>query len=72
MTAHRQDSPPRLTSIEYRLEIATRESDHRIEHLHSNISKFGTIYNTFAAACDVHGLIERVPATPHQANQAVR
>lgn len=63
VTAHRQDAPPKLTSIEYRLEIATSESDHRIEHLHRNISKFGTIYNTFAAACDVHGTIRRASAS---------
>jgi uncharacterized OsmC-like protein len=63
VTAHRQDAPPKLTSIEYRLEIATDESDHRLELLHRNISEFGTIYNTFAAACDVHGTVQRAPAT---------
>lgn len=63
VTAHRQDTPPKLTSIEYRLEIETAESDHRIENLHRNIAKFGTIYNTFAAACDVHGTIERAQAS---------
>lgn len=72
VTAHRQDSPPKLTSIEYRLEIATGESDHRIEHLHRNIAKFGTIYNTFAAACDVHGTIERATAMPGEPDQGVR
>ncbi len=72
VTADRQDAPPKLTSIEYRLEIATGESDHRIEHLHRNISKFGTIYNTFAAACDVHGTIERAPATPNLADREQR
>ena len=66
VTAHRQDAPPRLTSIEYRLEIATGESDHRIEHLHHNITKFGTIYNTIAAVADVRGTIVRAPATPDQ------
>ncbi len=66
VTAHRQDAPPKLTSIDYRLEIATGESDHRIEHLHRNIAKFGTIHNTFAIACDVHGTIERAPTAPDQ------
>ncbi len=32
----------------------------------------GTIYNTFAAACDVHGTIERAPATPNLADREQR
>lgn len=68
VTAHRQDAPPKLTSIEYRLEIETGESDHRIEHLHRNIAKFGTIYNTLADACDVHGTIDRAPAARGQSD----
>lgn len=53
--SERQDSPPRMTAIHYRLEIVTDEPDHRLELLHRNISRHGTIYNTLAAACDVSG-----------------
>ena len=36
-------------------ELVTEEPDHRVELLHRNISRYGTIYNTLAAACDVSG-----------------
>jgi uncharacterized OsmC-like protein len=58
--AERQDAPPKITRINYRLEIDTTEPDHRIHLLHRNITKFGTIYNTLAAACDITGEIVAV------------
>ena len=53
--AERQDSPPQMTRMHYRIEIATDEPDHRVELLHRNIRKFGTITNTLAAACELTG-----------------
>jgi len=53
--AERQDSPPKMTAITYRLEVVTDEPEHRVELLHRNISRYGTIYNTLAAACEVSG-----------------
>jgi uncharacterized OsmC-like protein len=58
--AERQDAPPKITRIHHRLEIDTTEPDHRVELLHRNITKFGTIYNALAAACDVTGEIVAV------------
>ena len=58
--AERQDSPPRMTAITYRLEVVTDEPEHRVELLHRNISRYGTIYNTLAAACDVSGEVVAV------------
>lgn len=55
--AERQDKPPKITRIHYRLEIDTDEPEHRLELLHRNITKFGTIYNTLAATCAVSGEI---------------
>lgn len=57
--AERQDSPPKLVSIDYELIIDTDESDHRLELLHTNIRKFGTIFNTLAAATRLQGRILR-------------
>jgi uncharacterized OsmC-like protein len=57
ITAHRQDIPPKFTELEYELRIATAESERRVDLLHRNLQQFGTIYNTLAAACDVHGTI---------------
>jgi len=53
--AERQDTPPQMTLMQYRIEIATDEPDQRIELLHRNIRKFGTITNTLAAACELTG-----------------
>jgi len=57
ITAHRQDVPPKFTELEYELRIVTAESERRVDLLHRNLQQFGTIYNTLAAACDVHGTI---------------
>lgn len=59
--AERQDSPPKVTSIRYRLEVVTGEPEHRVELLHRNIRRYGTIYNTLAAVCDVSGEVVAVP-----------
>jgi uncharacterized OsmC-like protein len=61
--AERQDSPPKIVAMTYHIELATNEPDHRVELLHRNIIKFGTITNTLAAICDLTGdLITRPTA----------
>ncbi|MCB1029507.1 MAG: OsmC family protein [Microthrixaceae bacterium] len=60
VTSHRQDHPPKMTRISYRLEVVTDEPDQRVELLHRNISRHGTIYNTLADACDVAGEVVAV------------
>ncbi len=55
--ARRQDSPPKFVEIEYEIRIVTGESQQRVELLHRNLSQFGTVYNTLAAVCDVHGSV---------------
>ena len=55
----RQDSPPKMVSIDYELIVDTDESDHRLELLHTNVRKFGTISNTVAAATRLDGRIVR-------------
>lgn len=59
----RQDAPPKMTTITYRLTIATDEPPHRVDLLHRNITKFGTIYNTLAAVCEVTGEVVATPAS---------
>ena len=58
--SERQDNPPKMVALTYRLEIITDEPDHRVDLLHRNISRYGTIYNTLAAACDVSGEVVAV------------
>jgi uncharacterized OsmC-like protein len=60
IVAERQDSPPRFVSVHYTLRVRTAESARRTELMHRNLTKFGTVYNTLAAVCDVHGEVVRV------------
>ena len=58
--AERQDNPPKMVAVTYRLEVVTDEPEHRVDLLHRNISRYGTIYNTLAAVCDVSGEVVAV------------
>ena len=58
----RQDAPPRMVRIDYELVVDTDESDARLELLHRNVRRFGTISNTVAAAVDLTGTIRRATA----------
>ena len=55
----RQDSPPKMVSIDYELIVDTDEDDHRLDLLHLNVRKFGTITNTLADATNLTGRITR-------------
>ena len=55
----RQDSPPRMVRIDYEIIVDTQEDDRRIDLLHRNILKYGTISNTLAAATELSGTIRR-------------
>jgi uncharacterized OsmC-like protein len=57
--AVRQDSLPKLLSVDYVITVDTDEPDHRIELLHTNIRKYGTISNTLALAVPLTGTIVR-------------
>lgn len=60
--AVRQDSPPKIISVDYQIIIDTDEDDRRLELLHTNIRKFGTISNTVAIAAKLDGQIRRKSA----------
>ena len=55
----RQDSPPKMVSVDYELIVDTDEDDRRLELLHENVRKYGTIFNTVAAAATLEGVIRR-------------
>jgi uncharacterized OsmC-like protein len=55
----RQDSPPKMVAIDYELIVDTDENDRRLELLHLNVRKFGTIFNTVSAATTLQGRISR-------------
>jgi uncharacterized OsmC-like protein len=60
----RQDSPPRLVSIDYVITVDTDEPDHRLELLHTNIRKYGTISNTLSTSVALTGTIVRAGGKP--------
>ena len=55
----RQDRPPKMVSISYELIIDTEETEQRLDLLHKNVRKYGTISNTIAEATDLQGTIRR-------------
>ncbi len=55
----RQDAPPKMISVAYELIVDTDESDQRLELLHTNVRKYGTISNTVAEATQLKGVIRR-------------
>jgi uncharacterized OsmC-like protein len=57
--AARQDAPPKIISVDYELVIDTDETERRLELLHTNVRKFGTISNTVALATRLEGTIRR-------------
>lgn len=55
----RQDSPPKMISIDYEIAVDTDEDDRRLELLHTNVRKLGTIFNTVAAGTALAGRMVR-------------
>lgn len=55
----RQDAPPMMTGITYEIIVDTDEDDRRLELLHGNVRKYGTISNTIARATSLEGTIRR-------------
>jgi uncharacterized OsmC-like protein len=55
----RQDSPPKMVRIAYEIVVDTDESDQRLDLLHRNLRKYGTISNTLAEATELVGTIRR-------------
>lgn len=60
----RQDVPPRLQRITYRIVVRTGESDQRLALLQRNVRQFGTVFNTLAAGTPIEGSIERADVIP--------
>ncbi|CAN5545045.1 hypothetical protein BH10ACI2_BH10ACI2_18470 [soil metagenome] len=58
----RQDVPPKVESITYEILIDTDESDQRLELLHDNVKKFGTVFNTVAPGTNISGVLRRTDA----------
>jgi uncharacterized OsmC-like protein len=55
----RQDAPPMMVEVHYEIIVETAEDDRRLELLHTNVRKYGTISNTVAKATKLEGTIRR-------------
>lgn len=58
----RQDVPPKMESITYDIVVDTDEPDHRLQLLHENVKKFGTVFNTVAPGTVMSGVLRRKDA----------
>lgn len=63
LEAQRPEAEARISDLSYRIEIETEETDARLELLHKNLKRQGTIYNTISASANLHGEIIRVART---------
>lgn len=59
----RQDVPPRLESITYEIIVDTDEADRRLDLLHENVRKYGTVFNTVAPGTELTGVLRRKVAS---------
>ena len=55
----RRDVPPGMESITYEIIVDSDEPDRRLELLHENVRKFGTVFNTVAAGTPLTGVLRR-------------
>jgi uncharacterized OsmC-like protein len=55
----RQDVPPRMESITYEIVVDTDEPDRRLDLLHDNVRKYGTVFNTVAPGTEISGVLRR-------------
>jgi uncharacterized OsmC-like protein len=55
----RQDVPPRLESIAYEIVVDSDEPERRLDLLHDNVRKFGTVFNTVAPGTSLSGVLRR-------------
>lgn len=57
LEAIRQDAPPKLTEIRYEIVVDSAETEQRLDLLHRNILKYGTISSTLSGAVDISGTL---------------
>ncbi len=55
----RQDVPPKMESIRYEIVVDTDEPDRRLDLLHDNVRKYGTVFNTVAPGTELSGVLRR-------------
>jgi uncharacterized OsmC-like protein len=59
LQAIRQEAPPKLLRIDYEILVDSPETTARLDLLHRNVLKYGTISNTLAGALELVGSLRR-------------
>ena len=59
LEAERPEQEARIASINYVVSIRTEESDARLELMHKNLKRQGTIFNTISAGTKLEGVVRR-------------
>ena len=59
LEAVRQDAPPKLTLIRNEIVVDSAETEQRLDLLHRNVLKYGTISNTLSGAVPLEGTLRR-------------
>lgn len=57
LTAHRPVDEARIADISYLITVGTQADQGKLELLHKNLMKFGTIYNTIKSGTELRGSI---------------
>ncbi|WP_126444998.1 OsmC family protein [Sulfuricystis multivorans] len=55
----RRDVPSGMESIDYEIVVDTDEGDRRLELLHENVKRYGTVFNTVAPGTTLSGTLRR-------------
>jgi uncharacterized OsmC-like protein len=56
----RQDASPKMARIDYEILVDSDEPDRRLDLLHYNVQKYGTVLNTVAPGTELSGTLRRV------------
>jgi uncharacterized OsmC-like protein len=59
LQAFRQDAPPKIVRIAYEIIVDSAETQARLDLLHRNVLKYGTISNTLVGALELVGSLRR-------------
>jgi hypothetical protein len=52
-----------MARIDYEILVDSDEPDRRLELLHHNVQKYGTVFNTVAPGTELSGTLRRAPST---------
>lgn len=61
LSGERQDVPPKMARIDYEIVVDTDEPERKLELLHENVRRYGTVFNTVAPGTTLSGALLRAP-----------